>query len=91
MTKSQSDFNRGVGWGAVGWRQDVRSGRVPDASHVRPWVPGQRVWISFGHAVWLAGSYFLDQGLNLVPVVKVSSSNHWTAKEVPKQILCFGS
>ena len=91
MTKSQSDFNRGVGWGAVEWRQDVRSGRVPDASHVRLWVPGQRVWISFGHAVWLAGSYFLDQGLNLVPVAKASSSNHWTAKEVPKQILCFGS
>ena len=45
----------------------------------------------FGHAMCLAGSYFLNQGLNPVPVVKASSSNHWTAREVLKQILCFGS
>ena len=41
MTKSQSDFSRGVGWGMTGWRQDVRSERVLGASHVRPWGPGQ--------------------------------------------------
>ena len=74
----------------TGWRQDVRSERVLGASHVRPWGPGQSLDF-FSHAVWLPGSYFLNQGLNPVPVVKASSPNHWTAREVLKQILCFGS
>ena len=74
----------------TGWRQDVRSERVMGASHVRPWGPWQSL-VFFGHAMCLAGSYFLNQGLNPVPVVKASSSNHWTAREVLKQILCFGS
>ena len=63
---------------------------MPDASHVRPWVPGQRVWISFGHAVWLAGSYFLDQGLDLVPVAKASSSNPWKPRKSSNKFFVLG-
>ena len=40
--------------------------------------------MSFGHATWLAGSQFLDQGSNLCPLQWKQSPNHWTAREFPR-------
>ena len=35
----------------------------------------------FGHALWLVGFYFSDQGLSLA--VKAWSPNHWPTREFP--------
>ena len=43
---------------------------------------GCLVFLFSGHAVWVLGSQFPDQGLNLAPAVKPPDPNHQTTTEL---------
>ena len=45
-------------------------------------------FFSFGHTMWLAGSYFSNQGLNFGPsAVKTQSLDQWAARESSRNVL----
>ena len=55
---------------------------------------GDEFFVSFlSHTVWLVGSQFPNQGLNLSPQLKARSPSHWTTREflVFLFVFIFGS
>ena len=44
-------------------------------------------FIFFGHAIWLTGSWFPNQGSNPCLLRWKCSLNHWTTREIPKPLI----